>query len=114
MNKKPRKNHILYNLPLPEDIVNHILFFDNYVIVEGELIKINKISKTLPIYKLLSDIIKNLEWITCFENWTILRVTKSIKDHENNSIFLRIKMYIDPEKKDKVYYDYSNKTYIRH
>lgn len=51
MNKK--LNHILYNLPIPDDIISYILLFDKYIFRDGKLQIIKKIKKTDNRYKVL-------------------------------------------------------------
>jgi hypothetical protein len=38
-------NHILFNLPLPREMIINILLFDKYIWREGKLQKINKLNK---------------------------------------------------------------------
>ena len=58
MNKKFNKNiklsHILYFLPLPDDIITNILLFDNYIIRDGKLQLINKIKNNDYRYEILN------------------------------------------------------------
>lgn len=100
--------HVLQHIRLPKEIINYILLFDDYIFVERELIKI---SKNLPIYMLLFDIFSNLEWIQCYESWTILRINNHVNDFRK---YIRIKMYIDPLESDKVLYLYNTREYIRY
>jgi hypothetical protein len=106
-----RDEHVLQHLRLPKEIINYILLFDDYIFVERELIKINKLPKNLPIYTLLFDIFSNLEWIQCYESWTILRINNHVNDFRK---YIRIKMYIDPLEPDRVYYFHRNNKYIRY
>ena len=106
-------DHVLHNLRFPKEIINYILLFDDYIFVGRELVKINKLPKNLPIYTLLFDLFSNLEWINCYENWTILRINKYLVLQEFRK-FIRIKIYIDPLEPDKVLYLYKNNEYIRY
>jgi hypothetical protein len=105
--------HVLQHLLLPKEIINYILLFDDYIFVDGELIKINKISKKLPIYNLLFDLFNNLEWINYCENWTILRINKYLVSQDLRK-FIRIKIYINPLKQNEVFYLYNTHEYIRY
>jgi hypothetical protein len=54
LNKNIKLSHILYFLPLPDDIITNILLFDNYIIRDGKMQLINKIKFTDYRYEILN------------------------------------------------------------
>lgn len=95
---------------LPQDIINNILSYnENVKYRNGKyMFQILKDDKR---YKILDHLFKNIELITYYPDWTIVRIHKPIY---HKTPHYRFKIY-HPKDQDKVYYCYFNlfTQYIR-
>ena len=75
----PMQNqNVLYKIfTIPTDIITYILFFDNCVIIKGQLVQIKQIDKKLPIYKILFDKFKHTTKVY-HPDYTIHRINKLV------------------------------------
>jgi hypothetical protein len=48
-----KTNHILYNLRLPDEVITNILTFDQYIVRDKRLLKINKLDLKNKKYNIL-------------------------------------------------------------